>query len=334
VAVSAVAVVGTLVLVALLEFHTAWLQSLFLADLGSALTFRVEPGPNPSIRFPPAAPYDDRLGYAALPKHIDKLAARGFTIESQARSSPELASLAERGFNLPYREKSRAGLDVRDCRDELIFRARYPERVYDRFEAVPPLLANALLFIENRKLLDDASPRRNPAIDWSRLGKALMDQGIHLFDPHHETPGGSTLATQIEKYRHSPEGRTNSGREKLRQMASASMRAYLGGTDTTATRRNIVLDYLNTVPLAARLGIGEVNGMATDSGRGTGVASTRSTDCFSAKRHRNSPRRRSRSSRRSPCSSRSVAPLTTSARVRRRSRHSPTCTCDCWQTTG
>ena len=261
VAVIAVAVVSTLVLVALLEFHTAWLQSLFLADLGGSLTFRVEPGPSPSIRFPPSAPYDDRLGYAGLPEHIDKLAARGFAIESQARISPELASLAERSFNLPYREKSRAGLDVRDCRDELIFRARYPERVYDRFEDVPPLLANALLFIENRELLDDASPRRNPAIDWGRLGKALMDQGIHLYDPHHETPGGSTLATQIEKYRHSPDGRTKSGREKLRQMASASIRAYLGGNDTTATRRDIVLDYLNTVPLAARPGIGEVNGI-------------------------------------------------------------------------
>ena len=33
--------------------------------------------------------------------------------------------------------------------------------------------------------------------------------------------GGSTLATQLEKYRHSPEGRTQSARDKLQQMASA-----------------------------------------------------------------------------------------------------------------
>ena len=86
-AVAAIAVAAgiTLALVALLEFHTAWLQSLFLADLGSSLTFRVEPGPSPSIRFPPSAPYDDRLGYAELPERIDMLAARGFAIESQAR---------------------------------------------------------------------------------------------------------------------------------------------------------------------------------------------------------------------------------------------------------
>ena len=44
-------------------------------------------------------------------------------------------------------------------------------------------------------------------------------------------------------------------------MASASLRAYLGGEDTSAVRRQLVLDYLNTVPLAARPGYGEVNGI-------------------------------------------------------------------------
>jgi membrane peptidoglycan carboxypeptidase len=44
-------------------------------------------------------------------------------------------------------------------------------------------------------------------------------------------------------------------------MASASLRAYLDGEDTRDTRRRIVLDYLNTVPLAAAPGFGEVNGV-------------------------------------------------------------------------
>ena len=67
----------------------------------------------------------------------------------------------------------------------------------------------------------------------------------------HDAPGGSTLATQIEKYRHSPEGRTASIPEKFRQMASASLRAYLDGPDTQRARERIVVDYLNTVPLSA-----------------------------------------------------------------------------------
>jgi membrane peptidoglycan carboxypeptidase len=49
--------------------------------------------------------------------------------------------------------------------------------------------------------------------------------------------------------------------DKLRQMASASLRAYLDGEDTLARRRQIVVDYLDTVPLSAQAGSGEVNGL-------------------------------------------------------------------------
>ncbi len=101
----------------------------------------------------------------------------------------------------------------------------------------------------------------NPAIEWSRFGRALLDQGWHRLDSSHEAEGGSTLATQIEKYRHSPQGRTVSPQEKLRQMLSASVRAYLQGSDTLATREQIVVDYLNTVPLSAKPGHGEINGI-------------------------------------------------------------------------
>ena len=44
-------------------------------------------------------------------------------------------------------------------------------------------------------------------------------------------------------------------------MASASLRAYLDGEDTLPRRRQIVVDYLNTVPLSAKAGFGEVNGI-------------------------------------------------------------------------
>ena len=73
--------------------------------------------------------------------------------------------------------------------------------------------------------------------------------------------GASTLATQIEKFRHSPDGRTSSAREKLRQMLSASLRAYQGGAETLAARRLIVVDYLNSVPLSAAPDHGEVLGL-------------------------------------------------------------------------
>jgi membrane peptidoglycan carboxypeptidase len=74
-------------------------------------------------------------------------------------------------------------------------------------------------------------------------------------------PGASTLATQLEKLRHSTDGRTRSTREKLLQMEAAALRAYLSGENTEAVRRQIVADYLNSVPLAAIAGHGEVTGL-------------------------------------------------------------------------
>jgi membrane peptidoglycan carboxypeptidase len=41
-------------------------------------------------------------------------------------------------------------------------------------------------------------------VEWDRLAKAVMFKGRHLIDKDERVPGGSTLATQMEKYRHSP----------------------------------------------------------------------------------------------------------------------------------
>ena len=73
--------------------------------------------------------------------------------------------------------------------------------------------------------------------------------------------GGSTLAVQLEKFRHSPNGRTESPLEKLRQLIGASLKAYREGPNTRASRERIIVDYLNTVPLAAAPGYGEIHGL-------------------------------------------------------------------------
>ena len=134
--------------------------------------------------------------------------------------------------------------------------------MYAGFDTAPTLLVKSLLFIENRELLDPTYPKRNPAVEWDRFSKAVFDKSLHVFTGGDKrSAGGSTLATQIEKYRHSPDGRTNSLSDKLRQMVSATLRAYQGGEDTTEARRQIVVDYINTVPLSAKVGYGEVNGI-------------------------------------------------------------------------
>ncbi|PLC40974.1 glycosyl transferase family 51 [Ralstonia pickettii] len=243
------------------EFRTSAWQARYFAHLVQSQTFPVKPGPNTSARYPNSGPYDERLGYHDLPTFLDRLRSRGYIVAQQAVPSKEMVARMDSGMNPPYREKDQAGLELLDDDGRPIYRVRHPERVYDSFASVPPLLVNSLLAIENRTLLQTEYPKRNPAVEWSRLARAVWDRALHVVNPAHESPGGSTLATQIEKYRHSPEGRTESPSEKLRQMFSASARAYLNGEDTTAARHQLAVDYLNTVPLGARAGFGEIQGI-------------------------------------------------------------------------
>src|SRR5207248_2961027 len=112
-----------------------------------------------------------------------------------------------------------------------------------------------------RDLADSSSANRNPVLDWGRLVRAgFLYAGSRLGLPI-RVEGGSTLATQIEKFRYGEGGRTNSPTDKLRQMIGASLHAYQSGPDTRAERHQIVLDYLNSVPLAAVDGYGEVHGI-------------------------------------------------------------------------
>ncbi|WP_307172334.1 transglycosylase domain-containing protein [Massilia sp. 9096] len=248
---------------AVYESRTSTLQARFFADLAQKLRYRVEAGPSDAIRFPQASPYDDRLGYSNLPNYLAKLKQRDYEIVSQARMSPKMLELADHGLYPTYHEKIRAGLDILDYSGQPLFSARFPERLYGRFDEAPGMLVKSLLYIENRELLDTTYPKRNPAVEWDRFSKAVFDKIVHSLHlgGGGRVAGGSTLATQIEKYRHSPEGRTASTGEKLRQMVSATIRSYQDGEDTTGTRQRIVLEYLNSVPLSAKLGYGEVNGI-------------------------------------------------------------------------
>jgi len=250
-----------LALATLVEVRTSAMQALVLSNMARVLTYRVEAGPSPSPHFPSSGPYDERLGYTRLSGFLDRLDASGYRVEQQARLSAGLEHLSAWGLYLPYREKTRAGLEVVDRDGRPLYATRYPEQVYDRFEAVPPLLINTLLFIENRELLDARQPYHNPAVDWRRLAKAVGVETIGRLGGERHSIGASTLPTQLEKLRHSPEGRTRAPIDKLRQMISASLRAYQGGASTRATRRQIVVDYLDSLPLAAAAGYGEVHGL-------------------------------------------------------------------------
>ncbi|MCG5239071.1 transglycosylase domain-containing protein [Azospirillum doebereinerae] len=243
------------------EMRTSRLQARLLSAYAQSMTVTLKEGPNPAARYPAQGPYNERFGYSALPDQLKALTGDLYSVEAQAVLSPALDRfMAGGGFPI-YREKTQAGLTLLDRNGHTMYSARYPERVFARFEDVPPLVADTLLFIENRELLNADEPRRNPAVEWERFLGAVAMLPLQVIRPGQRSPGGSTLATQTEKYRHSPDGQTTGGLEKLRQMASASIRAYRDGEDTTQARRRILVDYLNSTPLTARAGFGEVNGL-------------------------------------------------------------------------
>ena len=253
---------GTVALFGYWEMRTGTIQSYWLHSASAQMTFLVLPGASADIRFAKDGPHDLRLGYGRIPDFMEKLLHAGYSVTSQARLSNEHRDAIDRGVFPIYQEKTVAGLRILDKSGKSFYDEHFPRRYYSSFDQVPPAVIQTLLFIENRELLDQRFPRRNPAIEWERLSKASFDLLLSRVLHDRSAPGGSTLATQMEKFRHSYEGRTSQTRDKLRQMASATLRSYHDSTDTMAARKTILLDYVNSVPLGAVSYSGEVNGLA------------------------------------------------------------------------
>jgi membrane peptidoglycan carboxypeptidase len=243
------------------EARTSWLQSHVLSYVAQNATYTVRNGrpvePMPALA---AGPYDERLGYTYLKTALPRLERANYEITAQAEWSPMLRNLARVGIFPVYREKTQAGLQMTGHDDKPLFQSRYPERVYASFDEIPSLVVQSLLFIENREMLEPRTSYQNPAVEWDRLAKAMYDSTLAKLTSH-QASGGSTLATQLEKVRHSPQGRTGSPVEKLRQMITASLRAYQDGQDTVDSRKRIVADYINSVPLSSAPTFGEVHGL-------------------------------------------------------------------------
>jgi hypothetical protein len=156
------------------EAQTSSLQARYFSGLTANAGFRVEAGADPSIRFPAHGPYDQRLGYSEMPAFLGRLRARGYGIEAQARTTPELRRLMDAGYFPPYPEKSQAGLSVFDCGGELLFRTTYPARIYAGFDTVPPLVLNTLPLHRKPRAPGDRASAAQPGLS---NGAAL--QGGH-----------------------------------------------------------------------------------------------------------------------------------------------------------
>lgn len=264
-----------------LEIDRSWMEAQIVPRLGAGLSFQIAPGPSRSVRFPRYGPYDKRLGYTQIPLMIQRLNDRNFALEAQARISPQMLHFLDLGGYAVFHEKAQSGLIVRDASGRVLQDAAFPARIFRNFEEISPLLVQTLRFIEDREVLDPNHPRRNPAVDWSRFALAAAGQLGGAIDRDWRQGGASTLATQLEKFRHSPDGRTVGVGEKIRQMATATARAYLDGPDTRAAQEQILASYLNSTPLGSRPGFGEVIGLGDGLFAWYGVDWARARRCLS-----------------------------------------------------
>ena len=244
-----------------LEIQTSLLQSWFFTSTNERLFYTLKNGASREIIFPRAAPFDERRGYSKVPDFQTRLQSQGYRVTKQMRQSETMLALLDRGISPPYPERPAAGLEISGADGVQLFRYAQADFLFGKIDDVPPLLVKTLLFLENRDLDRPVTPWQNPVIEWDRTFKAaLFYLGSKLQLPV-PVQGGSTLAVQLEKFRHSPHGRTGDPMEKLRQIVGASLKAYQEGPNTRAWRERIVVDYLNTVPLAAAPAYGEIHGL-------------------------------------------------------------------------
>jgi hypothetical protein len=164
-----------------IEIKTSLLQSWIFTSTNERLSFKLGDGPSPEIAFPRAAPFDSRRGYAKLPQFQSRLQEQGYRVTAQARQSESMLTLLARGISPPYSEPPAAGLDIRGADGSSLFRYGETEFLFEKIDAIPPLLVKALLFLENRDLDRPATPWQNPVIEWDRTLKAgLMYIGAKL----------------------------------------------------------------------------------------------------------------------------------------------------------
>ena len=250
-----------LVGIAFYEFRTSAFEAWLLAHFSQRLSYEIGPGPSPEAAFPRSGPYNERHGYSRIPVFQSRLLEQNFQVVKQARVSPGLNRIIRWGIAPPYREPALTGLKIQGAHGEILYQSSGANTLFTHFQEIPPLLVRTLLFIENQQLDSAAGRHSNPVIEWERLAKAALLYAGSKVGLSGSIQGGSTLATQIEKFRHSPQGRTHSVLDKVRQVIGASLKVYREGTDTRPRRQEIVVDYLNSMPLSAVPGYGEINGL-------------------------------------------------------------------------
>jgi membrane peptidoglycan carboxypeptidase len=250
------------------EHENSHLQSDFFGALADQSYHHLSENLTAPAVLPPTGPYDERLGYTKFDAISENLESKGYVLVSKATGQAAKWQGPDFLPHVPlfplYDEKNQAGLGITDSNQSALHNAGYPNAVYANFAEIPPLVVKSLLYVENREQLEEnITDTRNYAIEWDRKIYAVLQQVYEKIGLSGDGSGGSTLAEQLEKLRHSKGGHTNGMLDKATQVFTASARAYSKDRDSTMqTRQSAVANYINAVPLSGYRGFGEVIGMA------------------------------------------------------------------------
>ena len=135
---------------------------------------------------------------------------------SRARSARSRRS----GFPPPLREPPSGGLASKTAAASRSSTPARRQATRTSLSMPPPRGAVAPLRREPRAPATTCTRTATRSLEWDRLGRAgHRSTCARWLGAGAPAAGGSTLATQIEKFRHSPGGLTESPLEKLRQIA-------------------------------------------------------------------------------------------------------------------
>ena len=266
-ALALVSVVTLVAVAAYMELETSHFQRAYFEEFSEDVSYSlVEVGPDSEVdvdQIPqaPNGPWDLRHGYAHTRQLAKAIPHAGYELVAHSTTSEGYQELLDEGFNPPVEEKMQMGMTLYDAHGNLLRARQSPERIWSTFDEVPIEIAETLTFVKNRELLHPSHPTQNPVIEWDRIARAGAMYGLSKIGVDVDVPGGSTLATQLEKFRHSSDGTTDGIYDKYQQMMSASIRVYAEGADTRDDRERITLHYLNGVPFSSQAPVGPVFGM-------------------------------------------------------------------------
>ncbi len=210
---------------------------------------------------PPAySPLDLKYAYNEVARWRAELPGLSYSLNSL----PGWNQHSFLGITAPalFHRPQQAGLTLQDADGQEMYSGRDPYRIYEKFEDIPKVLFQALAYVEDRTPLEEFRlPGDNPAINYQRALRAVVENSARRLGLRRKASGGSTIPVQNAKNEAWARGQTKNSADKASQFFMASVRMFDSDRgSTTDNLRYEFLKYMNIVSLASHPKTGELRG--------------------------------------------------------------------------